>query len=74
MGTMTILRSTYPRITRGARRPVDLLSRIGDHMLFSIMTTEPNDAVMLMTPADVEQWLEGARSKARSRCSLTMPS
>src|SRR5436305_1222715 len=36
MGTMTILRSTYPRITRGARRPMDLLSRVGDHMLFYI--------------------------------------
>src|SRR3977135_3400027 len=36
MGTMTILRSTYPRITRGARRPMDLLGRIGDHLLFYI--------------------------------------
>jgi phospholipid/cholesterol/gamma-HCH transport system permease protein len=34
MGTMTILKSTYPRLTQQARRPVDLLGRIGDHMLF----------------------------------------
>jgi len=44
---------------------------IGDHTLFSIMTTEPNGVVepihekampvMLMTPDDVEQWLRGAR-------------
>ena len=43
---------------------------IGDHTLFSIMTTEPNRVVepihekampvMLMTPDDVEQWLRGA--------------
>jgi len=42
---------------------------IGDHMLFSIMMTEPNAVaepihekampVMLMTPDDVEQWLRG---------------
>ena len=42
---------------------------IGDHTLFSIMTTEPNAVVgpihekampvMLMTPEDVEQWLHG---------------
>jgi putative SOS response-associated peptidase YedK len=42
---------------------------IGDHALFSIMTTEPNAIVepihekampvMLMTPEDVEQWLHG---------------
>src|SRR5918998_593859 len=34
MGTMTILRSTYPRITDQFKRPGDLLGRIGDHMLF----------------------------------------
>ena len=43
---------------------------IGDHTLFSIMTTEPNGIVgpihekampvMLMTPDDVEQWLRGS--------------
>jgi putative SOS response-associated peptidase YedK len=42
---------------------------IGDHTLFSIMTTEPNAVVepihekampvMLMTPDDVAQWLHG---------------
>src|ERR1700750_446020 len=34
MGTMTILRSTYPRLTRQFKRPTDVLGRIGDHMLF----------------------------------------
>ena len=34
MGTMTILRTTYPRLTGQLKRPVSLLSRIGDHMLF----------------------------------------
>jgi len=34
MGTMTILRSRYPRLTRRLKRPTDLLGRIGDHMLF----------------------------------------
>src|SRR5690349_5177199 len=34
MGTMTILRSTYPRLTRGVKRPVATLGNIGDHMLF----------------------------------------
>src|SRR5215813_8350653 len=34
MGTMTILRSTYPRLTRSLKRPTDILGRIGDHMLF----------------------------------------
>ena len=43
---------------------------IGDHALFSIMTTEPNAIVepihekampvMLMTPDDVKQWLRGS--------------
>ena len=42
---------------------------IGDHALFSIMTTEPNAIVepihekampvLLITPNDVEQWLRG---------------
>ena len=46
------------------------MPNIGDHMLFSIMTTEPNAIVepihekavpvMLMTPDDVEQWLRGS--------------
>ncbi|HVQ51561.1 MAG TPA: ABC transporter permease, partial [Mycobacterium sp.] len=36
MGTMTILRSTYPRLTGQLRRPVSVLSRIGDHMLFYV--------------------------------------
>ncbi|ORA41940.1 ABC transporter permease, partial [Mycolicibacterium celeriflavum] len=34
MGTVAVIRSTYPRLTRGARRPVEFLGRIGDHMLF----------------------------------------
>ncbi|GAB5896923.1 MlaE family ABC transporter permease [Mycolicibacterium mageritense] len=34
MGTMTILRSTYPRLTRQFNKPVSLLGRIGDHTLF----------------------------------------
>src|SRR5882757_139725 len=43
---------------------------IGDHTLFSIMTTEPNGIVepihekampvMLMTPDEVEKWLRGS--------------
>ena len=46
------------------------MPNIGNHMLFSIMTTEPNGVVepihekaipvMLMTPDDVEQWLRGS--------------
>src|SRR5947209_92214 len=36
MGTMTILKSTYPRLTRQFRKPTDLLGRIGDHVLFYI--------------------------------------
>ncbi len=31
---MTILRTTYPRLTRQLHRPVELVSRIGDHTLF----------------------------------------
>ncbi len=31
---MTILRSTYPRLTRQFNKPVSTLSRIGDHTLF----------------------------------------
>ncbi|RAV04818.1 ABC transporter permease, partial [Mycolicibacterium sp. GF69] len=34
MSATTILRSTYPRLTRQVRRPVGLLSRLGDHILF----------------------------------------
>jgi phospholipid/cholesterol/gamma-HCH transport system permease protein len=34
MASPTILRSTYPRLTRQVSRPVGLLSRIGDHVLF----------------------------------------
>ena len=34
MGTTTVLKSTHPRFTAGARRPVAWLGRIGDHMLF----------------------------------------
>ena len=44
--------------------------KVGDHMLFSIMTTEPNGVVapihgkampvMLMTPEDVDRWLSGS--------------
>ncbi|OMC31901.1 ABC transporter permease [Mycobacterium sp. GA-1841] len=34
MGTMTILKSTYPRVTRQFNKPVSTLSRIGDHTLF----------------------------------------
>lgn len=51
---------------RGSKR----LPNIGDHTLFSIMTTEPNAIVepihekampvMLMTPDDVKQWLRGS--------------
>ena len=36
MGTMTILRSMYPRLTGQLKRPTDVLGRIGDHMLFYI--------------------------------------
>ncbi|MGV9797701.1 MlaE family ABC transporter permease [Mycobacterium sp. NPDC003449] len=34
MGTMTILRSTYPRLTRQFNKPVSTLGRVGDHTLF----------------------------------------
>src|SRR6476469_3372610 len=34
MGTMTILRSTHPRLTRQLKRPTDVLGRIGDQTLF----------------------------------------
>jgi putative SOS response-associated peptidase YedK len=50
---------------RGTKKAPNL----GDHMLFSIMTTEPNGVVapihekampvMLMTPEDVGRWLDG---------------
>ncbi|MGE2835173.1 MlaE family ABC transporter permease [Mycobacterium sp. SMC-4] len=34
MGTTTILRTRFPRLIRNVNRPVDWLSRIGDHTLF----------------------------------------
>ncbi|MCW2557041.1 MAG: ABC-type transport system involved in resistance to organic solvent, permease component [Mycobacterium sp.] len=34
MGTLATLRGTYPRFTRQFGKPVGVLSRIGDHMLF----------------------------------------
>ncbi|MBB5166417.1 ABC transporter permease [Mycobacterium sp. AZCC_0083] len=34
MGTATILKSTYPQLTRQVKRPRDVLSRIGDHTCF----------------------------------------
>ena len=34
MGTVAAIRSTYPRVTRAARRPVEFLGGIGDHILF----------------------------------------
>ncbi|WP_184436834.1 ABC transporter permease [Mycobacterium sp. AZCC_0083] len=34
MGTATILRSAYPRMTRQFNRPILVLGRIGDHVLF----------------------------------------
>lgn len=36
MGNLTVLRTTYPRLSRGFRKPVDLLGRVGDHTLFYI--------------------------------------
>ena len=36
MDSVTILRSAYPRITRQFNRPVSLLGRIGDHVLFYV--------------------------------------
>jgi phospholipid/cholesterol/gamma-HCH transport system permease protein len=36
MGTATILRSAYPRITRQLNRPISVLGRIGDHVLFYV--------------------------------------
>jgi phospholipid/cholesterol/gamma-HCH transport system permease protein len=36
MGTMTILKSRYPRLTRQFSKPTDILGRIGDHLLFYI--------------------------------------
>src|SRR5689334_21445351 len=36
MGTLTVLRQTYPRLTRQFRRPTEVLGRIGDHMLFYV--------------------------------------
>jgi putative SOS response-associated peptidase YedK len=57
---------------RGTKR----VPNIGDHTLFSIMTTEPNAVVepihekampvMLMTPNDVEQWLRGGEPRPRA--------
>jgi putative SOS response-associated peptidase YedK len=47
---------------------------VGDHLLYSIMTTEPNRIVapihkkampvMLTSPAEIEQWLEGSVTDA----------
>ncbi|MGW0160710.1 MlaE family ABC transporter permease [Mycobacterium sp. NPDC003323] len=34
MGSLVVLRSTYPRLAAQVRKPVSLLSRIGDHTLF----------------------------------------
>ena len=34
MGTMTLLRSNYPRLFRELRRPAGFFARIGDHTLF----------------------------------------
>ena len=53
MGTMTILRSTYPRLTRGARRPMDGQSvdprivpeRVGRHLHVMAELEEGSDAM-----------------------------
>ncbi|MGE2733038.1 MlaE family ABC transporter permease [Mycolicibacterium vaccae] len=34
MGTSAVLRSRFPRLIKNVNRPVDVLSRIGDHTLF----------------------------------------
>jgi phospholipid/cholesterol/gamma-HCH transport system permease protein len=34
MGTLTTLKTTYPRLAREARRPVSALGRLGDHTVF----------------------------------------
>jgi phospholipid/cholesterol/gamma-HCH transport system permease protein len=36
MGTMTILRTTYPQVLRQARKPIQLCSNVGDHVLFYV--------------------------------------
>ena len=36
MGTMTILRSTYPRLARQMNKPVSAMGRLGDHTLFYV--------------------------------------
>lgn len=36
MGTMTILRTNYPRVSKQFGKPVSTLSRIGDHTLFYV--------------------------------------
>jgi putative SOS response-associated peptidase YedK len=56
---------------------------IGDHTLFSIMTTEPNAVVesihekampvMLMTPDDVAQWLRGSSVEDASKMQKPAP-
>jgi putative SOS response-associated peptidase YedK len=55
---------------RGSKRAPN----VGDHLLYSIMTTEPNGIVepihekampvMLMTPDDVSRWLNGTLEEA----------
>lgn len=51
MGTVAVVRSTYPRLTAGLRRPVDFLGRIGDHMLFYLQSLRglPHAAVHFRT-------------------------